>query len=253
MFPLEGKFNMPKLNQIIAVEKGIKGRAEKELTEAHHGLKKADLVSGISKVYRPTSSDGEELPPQGNRVQVNVEDVLARTATILTELFDITATKDFANCSARADVEVDGKVLVPNAPVTYLLWLEKRLTLIHEFVKELPRLSESDTWVRDDQGGGWMTPEERTHRTKKIPQAFVKAAATDKHPAQVDVVHEDVIVGWWHTVKRSGAVPAARVRQLLERVQRLQSAVKVARETANMSDAPKVETGKKVFDYLFAP
>lgn len=243
---------MAKLNQIVAVEKGIKARAEKDLTEAHHGLKKADLLNGISRIYKPCAEDGEQLPAENKRVQVMVEDTIKRTADILVELFDITATKDYANCEARADVEVDGRVLVKNAPVSYLLWLEKRMTLIHEFVKELPKLNEADDWHIDKNSGWWATDEEVTHRTKKVPLAFEKAPATDKHPAQVDVVHEDKIVGYWHVVKRSGAVPAMRVRALLDRVEKLQRAVKVARESANMAEAPKVETGREIFGYLFA-
>ena len=34
-------------------------------------------------------------------------------ASSLTRLFDVTLTKDHANCSARADVIVDGKILLP--------------------------------------------------------------------------------------------------------------------------------------------
>jgi hypothetical protein len=241
-----------KLNQIVAVEKGVKGRAEKALTEAHHGLKKMELLSGISRVYKPSAEDGEQLPPEHKKVQLLAEDVIATATQTLVELFDVTATKDFANCAARADVEVDGKILVNDAPVTYLLWLEKRLTLLHVFVKELPRLNDAETWKNDPQTGLWTTDEEVTHRTKKVPMSFIKAPATDKHPAQAEVVHEDKIVGYWHTVKRSGAVPASRVRQLLDRVEKVQRAVKVAREAANMADAPKVEVGKKIFDYLFA-
>lgn len=243
---------MSKLNQIVAVEKGVKSRAEKDLTEAHHALKKPDLLAGIVRQYKPLKEDGEQLPGENKRVQVTVGDVIKRTGEIMVELFDVTATKDFANCSAQADVEVDGTTLVRGAPVTYLLWLEKRLTLIHEFVKELPRLSDADTWKLDDASGWWLTEEEITHRTKKVPMSFIKAPATDKHPAQAEVVHEDQIVGYWHTVKRSGAVPPSRVRQLLDRVEKLQRAVKVARETANMSEAPKVAVGEKILGYLFA-
>jgi hypothetical protein len=36
-----------KLNQIIAVEKGIKSKARQDLTSAHHGLQKPALLAGI--------------------------------------------------------------------------------------------------------------------------------------------------------------------------------------------------------------
>src|SRR5262249_53558110 len=44
---------MAKLNQIIAVEKGIKARSFQELTEAHQVLQKPAALGGISRTYRP--------------------------------------------------------------------------------------------------------------------------------------------------------------------------------------------------------
>jgi thioredoxin-like negative regulator of GroEL len=55
------------------------------------------------------------------------------------------------------------------------------------------------------------------------------------------------------TVKFSGAVPRSRVRELVERVEKLQKAVKMAREEANSVPAEKVQTSDKVFGYLFTP
>jgi hypothetical protein len=55
--------------------------------------------------------------------------VLRETSATLTRLFDVTPTKDWANCEARADVKVDGRVLVPDVPVAYLLFLEKQRSI----------------------------------------------------------------------------------------------------------------------------
>src|SRR6478752_7224234 len=124
---------MPRLNQIIAVEKGIKTRSHTELTEAHHALQKPALLSGISRSYRPKDEEGEQLPPEATRVQAKAEEVIRKTADILVALFDVTATKDYTNCKARADVVVDGKTLLAGVPVTYLLFLEKQLVDLHTF------------------------------------------------------------------------------------------------------------------------
>ena len=51
----------PKLNQIIAVEKGIKSRSFQDLTEAHQQLQKPALLAGISRTYRPKDEEGEQL------------------------------------------------------------------------------------------------------------------------------------------------------------------------------------------------
>jgi hypothetical protein len=67
---------MAKLNQIIAVEKGIKSKSFQELTEAHHNVQKPPLLSGISRVYQPKDEEGEQLPPESTKVQVKTEQVL---------------------------------------------------------------------------------------------------------------------------------------------------------------------------------
>jgi hypothetical protein len=241
---------MTRLNQIIAVEKGIKSRAAQELTTAHHGLQKPAMLTGISRTYRPKDEEGEQFPPESVRVQTKVDRVLAQTATIMTRLFDVTATKDWANCVARADVLIDGQVLLGDVPVSYLLFLEKQLTDLLTFVRKLPALEASENWTYDASADCWATDPVQTARTKKVPRNHVKAEATDRHPAQVDVYHEDVMVGYWQTTKFSGALPLTRINELVERVETLQKAVKYAREEANSIQVEQQQTGQQVFSYL---
>ena len=241
-----------KLNQVIAIEKGTKGRALQEITEAHHLLQKPAILSGIARTYRPKDEEGEQLPPESTRVQVRSEEIIQKTSEVLTKLFDVVATKDWANCEAKADVVVDGNVLLSQVPATYLLFLEKQLLDIHTFVKKLPVLDASETWVFDASADCWATEPVQTTKTKKIPGNHVKAEATEKHPAQVEVYYEDVIVGNWRTVKFSGALPAKRINELLARVERLQESVKFAREEANDQEVKEQKLGEKVFQYLFA-
>lgn len=243
---------MPKLNQILAIEKGIKTETYQKLTEAHHKLQKAALLSGLSKTYQPRDEEGEPLPPEFTRVQMNAEEAVRETRAILTRLFDVTATKDWTNCTARADVVVDGQKILENVPATYLLFLEKQLTDLHTFVKKLPVLDSSEAWSLDATDGIWKTQPVETIRTKKVPRNHVKAEATEKHPAQVEVYMEDVPVGRWRTVKMSGALPAHRVAELTGRVEKLQAAVKFAREEANSSEANEVAVSERLFRYLFS-
>lgn len=242
---------MAKLNQIIAVEKGVKSKSLQDITAAHHKVQKPVQLAGISRTYQPKDEEGEQLPPESTRVQVKTEDVLREMSASLTRLFDVTATKDWANCSARADVTVDGRTIVREVPVSYLLFLEKQLTDLHTFVKKLPVLDASESWSLDPSTDWWKTDPVRTIRTKKVPRNHVKAEATDKHPAQVDVYYEDVPIGYWTTVKFSGSLPAKRVNELLERVEKLQHAVKFAREEANGAEVTDQRVGDAVFGYLF--
>jgi hypothetical protein len=243
---------MAKANQIIAVEKGLKTRSFQELSESHHELQKPASFTGLTRTYQPLDDAGEKFAPEKVQIQANAESIIRKTADILSGYFDIVATKDWTNCKASADVVVDGKKLLSNVPVTYLLFLEKQLVDMMTFVKKLPTLDASESWKFDPNSDSWTSEPTQTTKTKKIPRAFVKYEATKEHPAQVDVVHEDIVVGNWTQIKFSGALPAKRVNELVVRVEKLQKAVKFAREEANSIEAEDQKIGSSVFNFLFA-
>jgi hypothetical protein len=241
---------MPKLNQIIAVEKSIKNECNNAITKAYHDIQKAEPFKGISRAYTPKEDGGETFPPENQKVQKNAVDLLNFTADTFTKYWDVTLTKDTANQGARADVVLDNKVLIKGAPVVYLLFLEKQLTDVATLVKTLPVLDPAETWHLDEHTSVYKTDVQKTNKMKKVMKAFTKAAATDKHPAQVDTFTEDVVQGVWDTVKHSGALPQKKISEILERVTKLQAAVKFAREEANTAAAPEQHVGSAVFGFL---
>lgn len=244
---------MAQLNQIIAVEQGVKARTAKEVTKLYREVGTSILLNGITRDYRPKDDDGDKLPSEATKVQLSASEVLDQAAASLTEFFDVTITKDTANQFAVADVVVDGQVIKAAVPATTLLFLEKQLNDVLTFVSKLPTLDPAKTWEYDPNAGHYRTPATESTRTKKIPKNHVRAEATNQHPAQVDVFYEDVIVGYWSTVNFSGALPVERVRQLITRVEKLQDAVKTARQEANTKEIEQIKIGESVFGYLFAP
>lgn len=247
----------PKLNQIIAIEKGTKTRTYEKLTESHKLLQKNELFLGHARRYTPKDDDpasptGEQLPPETKRVQAKANEIIQTTAEALTEWFDVAATRDWGNTLAKADVEVDGQVLIKDCPVTYLLFLEKQLADLLTFFRKLPVLDAGEPWHHDASQDLWATDESRSIRTKKLSRALVLYEATKEHPAQVKEVTEDVTAGTWTTIKYASSLPATRINELVQRVEKLQRAVKFARETANGAEVEPVKVGKRVFDFLLA-
>lgn len=239
-----------RLNQIIATEKSVKSRVEKYITELYHLAQKPTLFNGFTRAYRPVKEDAERLPSEQQLVQQRAALIIQGVARQLSELLDATAAKDYANCEAVADVIVDGDLIVAGAPVTYLLFLEKQLEHVHTIVAKLPVLDLADSWAVDTVDALYKTAPLQTARTQKVVRPLVLYPATAEHPAQTDKVTEDVIVGHWDHVKMSGAIAPAEQQRLLERVEKLQKAVKYAREEANMSPAPAQTVGDSVFGWL---
>jgi hypothetical protein len=242
---------MPKLNQIIAITAGKKSQAHKTITEAYQNLQKASLLEGISRTYKPRDDEGEQLPQEKKLVQSRVKDAVRSVVTALTELFDIVATQDQANCQARANVQVDGVVVLKAVPVTTLLFLEKQLVDLHTFVEKLPTLDPGEAWGYNPDVDLYASEAYQTTKTKKVMKNHVKAEATKEHPAQVETYTEDVVVGYWTTIKFSGAIPAKEKNELLDRVRKLQEAVKLAREEANGMEVETRKIGAAVLQHVF--
>lgn len=73
---------MARLNQIIAIEKGIKSRSVRELAEFQKAIPKTPLLSGILRTYRPKDEEGEQLSPELKKVEVKAEEILHKTQDV---------------------------------------------------------------------------------------------------------------------------------------------------------------------------
>lgn len=242
---------MVKLNQIIAIEKGIKSRAHEVISELYKTIQKPDLFNGLVRTYLKKDDDGEDLPSEKKHIQFRIKDVLGSVRLSQSELFDVTAQKDTANAGAKADVTVDGEQVLPALPVTTLLFLEKQITDLRTFVETIPVLDNGESWDLDANSGLYKTEPVQTHRTKKVTRPLVLYPATPEHPAQTQVVQEDVIAGFWSTVRQSAAMPKPEKEKIAERLEKLLIGIKEARERANDIEADKrLAIGSAIFEYL---
>lgn len=241
-----------KLNQILAVEKTVKGKREDEFTKLYQNVQKVELSIGLSRTYQPKNEDGEKLPAESKKVQIKVEEAVALTIDLMKEVFNVTAAKDVTNCSARADVVVDGETLLKGVPATHLLWMEKKLLSFAEFINKLPTLPQDTIWALDAAQGLYRSEPVETIKTKKVEDFKVVVPPTKEHPARVEKVVEDVNVGTWKTTHLSGAISVDRKKVLQARIEKFQKAVKEAREEANQTAVVELPTGV-IVERIFAP
>lgn len=243
---------MTTLNQRIAALKGIKSKANEQATHLHRISQKVPLLSGVERTYQPRDDEGDHLPGESQIVQINLERLLVDLTRALRPAMSEQLAVDRANRAATADVVIDQRTILADVPVTYLMYLEKQLTDWLTVVDKLPTLDPSQVWHVDPvaERGQYQTAPVQTVKTKKVPRNHVKAEATDRHPAQVEVYHEDIPIGDWTTIRRSGALPAARRAELRDRAAALLVAVKHAREQANSVTAPAADDVTDLLAYL---
>ena len=243
-----------KLNACIAVAKGIKSRSLSVVSDLYKTIQKPELFDGLTRTYRKLDDGDVDLPSERKVVQFRMKDILSALRVSKSELIDIIAQVEIGNTQGKAAVWIDGQELLPELPAIVLLPLEKELLDIRTFVEKIPVLDNAEAWKpkQDDNTGLWVTEVSSTHRTKKVPKPVTLYEATDKHPAQTTLLQEDIVAGYWDTVKHSGAMKTLEKEAILERVEKLLIAVKQAREEANDTPAPPPGGyGSKIFDYLF--
>lgn len=242
---------MLKLSQVLAVEKSIKNHVNAIISLLHKQTQKESLMNGMIRTYKPRNDDDVTFPPEKTLVQVRFEDALKQVRQELGKLIDITAQKDWANCSAKADVIIGDQTIFSQVPVTHLLFLEVKLNDLYTFVAKMSELSPAYEWQYDENQRFFKTLPQQTHKTRKEQEGIVLYDATPEHPAQTQLITKDIVVGFWDEVKQSGAIPHARKQAILERITVLREAVKQAREEANTAEAPAQSLGDTLFEYIF--
>jgi hypothetical protein len=240
-----------KLNQVVAVEKGVKARMHSRISALHNLIQRKELFGGGVRTYIPRDDDGETLPRETQNVQQRAEGLLDAAANIMSELINITLQKDESNAHAVADIIIDGTILVERVPAVTLIYLEKQLTDLHTFVSHLPVLDPSEIWQQDVNDGLYKTAPRRVNRTAKVQVPITLAEATDRHPAQTQLITKDVVIGEYETVIHAGSIPQRMQDKLLGRIDKLVIAVKQAREEANgVEAADRRDIAAQIFDYL---
>lgn len=236
------------ISQCLALEKALKTEEGGALLRT---LAKPEPFSGQLRFYTPKDDGGETRPREDKKVVSSAKDLLSKFSDLFRRRMNITATKDQGNASARANVVIDGVVVLENCPPTMLLTLEQKIQEIQGLLVGIVTLPAEENWSVDPNTGLYKSEPDLKASTKKVPKVFEKAPATDKHPAQVEVVHEDVTVGTWTVIKLSSAMTIPEKAALLERCSKLLAALKMAREEANQYRLKESDAGTRVAAYLF--
>jgi hypothetical protein len=248
----------PKLHELIAVEGELQGTARKILEETKTTFdKKADHFLAHRKQVKmlaaTAEAQAEELSEE-TAIDTTVSEKLDHMQGALVRWLDAVAQKERTNQDARADLVVDGQVILKDAPATFLLGLEDKFKAIRAVYEEIPTLAPGRTWLPDaghaKKGVYKVSPDEVKIRTKKVAKPVVLYEATKEHPAQVKEMTEDVTVGTITTEHWSGMISPAEKSDLLERIDKLIRAVKKARQRANSVDIVKINVGRALFAFI---
>lgn len=253
---------MTKLHELLAAEKTPLASWNTLFEETLSKFKNpGSYFSGHSKSLKmieenPANAALEASARDEKALATNVYDTLEYAFTIYAKHEDLQYQKNATNRVATGTVMWRGKPLLSDMPVDELLGLEARISKIKQLVLAAPTLDASKHWTENPQLGKfvWETksPEETT-KTEKVMTPVVMAPATDKHPAQVQAVTKDVVVGKYTTIHRSGACTAVQKSEAIKVMDELLIEIKQARMRANETEATKDKIAQRLIDIILQP
>ena len=89
-------------------------------------------------------------------------------------------------------------------------------------------------------------------RTKKEKKVFIKYDATKEHPAQTELLDQDVVIGTIQEQEWSGLITPAAKSDYLSKVEDIGRAVRQARSRANDAEVDKnKKIGSAILSYIF--
>jgi len=253
---------MPKLHEILAVESNLENQANKTRQDILATFdKKRHLFEEKRVVFTPSAEGEQPVTEAQSDIQSSVGKELDWLTGHLQKALDASFQVAVANTQAMAPVLLEdastpagNAVLIENVPATALLELEKRMTEVRELVAAIPTLDPAKGFTLDPnrEPGTFKAREVRKTRTKKIQRPLVLYAATTEHPAQVQLVSEDVPIGTVQEQEWSSLVTPARKAEMLARADALIRSIRRARSVANeVAVDTNRKIGAKLLNYIF--
>lgn len=245
---------LAKMHEILAVEPARREALLTAIGELGVELQSSELFLGFIRRYHPfdESDQNEAGIHERQAVTTTVDKTLEKLVNPFSVAVDAVWQKERTNATASARIELPGFAF--DAPVTFLLYMEKTLTKLRGLFETIPVHQIGMDWEEDGDHelSGVMKVKHpiESQRTRKVVVPQVLYDATPEHPAQVEKLSEDKVIGKFMREIWSGMWSAAEKAALMERTDQLIEAVRTARMRANEVDADTTKVSDQFMDYL---
>lgn len=252
-----------KMHQLLAVEPTRQAAAKAQLAEVTATFaKKPNLFEGQQRTLSMFDTSPEKATEVAaiqdkekisQSVAYTVDQNLNYMAGLVGSWIDVLYRKELTNQTARADVVIDGKVIIKDAPATFLLAMENIIgTQLKDPYNAIPTLSPGIDWEKADSLGKFIfkSPKVKTIKTEKVSEFIKHQQTSDKHPDTFTEKFTDKNVGVYESQKFSGMMQVVDKAAVIARWQRLLEAVKDARQRANQAEVVMGNCAMNIFAFI---
>lgn len=248
-----------RLHELLAIEKNQQTQFTTLIQDTQNKFGRDHYFKGWVKSLKmiQDSPENEAIEKAGSETK----DVVTTVNETLEYLFERWASyedtqirKNTTNQKATTSLPI-GDTVIDDVPVDELMGLETRLTKIREIFQQIPTLDASREWQKSTvREGVWIASRpDVTTKTERVITPVVLYEATKEHPAQIEKISKDEVVGSFTTVSFSGAITSLQKANALKRIDDLLGEVKKARMRANMKEVVNASIGSVLAKYLLEP
>jgi hypothetical protein len=244
---------MGNLHQHLAALNELEAQDRKVLDETAGVFKKQELFDGFIRTLHmqdESRQHEEKGAVESRNLTTTVIERLKYMVPFMVENLDAQLQREVANAMATADVTLPNGEVLKAMPVTAIMSREKYWTRVRAVFDGIPTIDTTKRWEVDSQAamvGVLRTVEpEKANRTEKQRVVIEKAAATDKHPAQVELFDKDVVVGYYEKASQTGKMTPAAKHAVLSVIDGMILAYRKAKAVANETAVdPSVKAGER--------
>lgn len=250
---------MAKLHELLAVGTNLDNQTSKTRADLKNTFdKKRHLFEQKLVTFKSNEEGVAAVTESQSDIQSTVSKELEWITGIIARSIDVGHQVDVANTQAKADIVTENdEVIAKDVPATSLLQLEKELKEFHALLNTIPTLDPAKGFSQDEarEKGIFKARDVNKVRTKKSAKPIVLFPATKEHPAQTQMIAEDIPTGTIVEQEWSALLTPSMKGDLIDRVEVLTRAVKKARARANELeiDVAGHKIGKKLLDYILQP
>lgn len=248
---------MGKLHQVLAVLDSTKKEADAASSLVQKLFSTPTLFMETEKTLQFIDDDRQDKQggefDEHQAMEITVGQALSHFKAFQINYLNTLASRETSNQGARANVVVDGNVLISDAPVSFLIKLEEYFKSMKKVYESIPTLSQSTHWQKDESKGEgiWTTKyDEIRSKKEKIMKTIPLFAGDEHHPPQFQREPEEEVVGKYTLRTWSGMIPQFEKDKMIQRCEKVIRAVKRAREEANSIDAKELKGTDALFSYI---
>lgn len=244
---------MPKLHELLAVSASLSNQLSKVTGDLSHTFeKKRHLFEAKSVTFIPKAENEPTVTEEQSTLQSTIMSELRWIVGHFAKAIDVAHQINVGNRSAAATVTLRDGLTIGPLPATTLLELEKRLMAFQAIIQAVPTLDPAKSFAPAPDIGNdvYRSREDVKTRTKKTQRAIVLYPATPEHPAQTQLISEDVPVGELHVIEFSAMLTPTHKANLLERIEEVIRAIKAARSRANEEVVEPEQIGERLLTFI---